>query len=478
MAVAVVSFVIFVNGLVLIVFAALMGVDAVMFSETAAAFGASALLVGIVGVVLSLSTSSDFARLHRLHGFLLTSSVWMSGAIAGAVPLYLWSMSPVDAMFESMSGITTTGSTVMVGLDDTPRGVILWRAILQALGGVGFIVTGMALLPMLRVGGMQLFRTESSDKGEKELRNATMFASATLKIYLALIAACALTYRLGGMSAFDALTHAMTTLSTGGYSGYDASFGHFKSPFLQWSATLFMFLGCLPFVWYIRVWHRRVFGSEQIRAMLISLAMIIPVLTFWLMASRGLPFEHALRLVSFNVVSVVSTTGYATADYTLWGGLAVAVFLVLTVVGGCTGSTSGGVKAMRWLLLKRAIMVQMKRAQTPNRIVSVQYEGRPVPEDVLRGVIAFFMFFAVTFVAVTVTLEMLGLDLLTAASGALTALANVGPGVGPLIGPAGNFATLSDPAKIVLAFAMYLGRLEMLTVLVLMLPLFWREISA
>lgn len=470
------SFVIFVNGLVLSVFAVLMGIDALLFHETGPAFGSAALLTGALGIALSISASSRLSGVHRLHGFVLTSSVWLTAAIAGAVPLYLWAMTPVDAMFEAMSGTTTTGSTVMVGLDTTPKGVILWRAVLQAVGGVGFIVTGIALLPMLLVGGMQLFRTESSDKGEKEMRSAAMFASATLKIYLALIAICALTYLVGGMTLFDAVTHAMTTLSTGGYSGYDTSFGHFKSPFLQWSATLFMLLGCLPFAWYIRVLRRGLYRSEQVSAMLTSLAMVIGVLTLWLMVTRHMSLEPALRLVAFNVVSVVSTTGYATTDYTLWGSFAVAAFFVLTAVGGCTGSTAGGTKAMRWLLLGRAIAVQLKRVQTPNLLISVRYEGRPIPEDVLSGVVAFFVLFAATFAVTAFVLGLMGLDLLTATSGALTALANVGPGVGAYIGPAGNFAMLSDPVKLVLAFAMYLGRLEMMTFLVLLLPVFWREL--
>lgn len=469
------NFVIFVNGIVLMFFAALMGVVALLFEATAGTFGVAALTVGVFGALLSLASFSAFGELHRTHTFLLTSSVWLTSALAGAVPLYLWNLTPVDALFESMSGITTTGSTVMAGLDDTPRGVILWRAMLQGIGGVGFIVTAIALLPILKIGGMQLFRTESSDKGEKELRSATLFASATLQIYLGLIAACAIVYAVGGMAPFDAITHAMTTLSTGGYSGYDASFGHFKSPFLHWAATLFMLLGALPFAWYIRVWMRGAFRSEQVTAMLWSLSVVITALTLWLVIARGVaPFE-ALTLVAFNVVSVVTTTGYATSDYTLWGPFAVAFFFVLTAVGGCTGSTAGGAKAMRWLLAGRAVFNQIKNISSPNRIMSVRYEGERVDDQVLSGVMAFFIFYAGTFGVLAYALSLLGLDLQTAMSGALTALANVGPGVGPIIGPAGNFATLGDPAKLVLVLGMFLGRLEILTVVVILTPAFWRE---
>ena len=469
------SFVVFVNGIVMMFFAALMGVDALLFRQTTEVFGLSAVLIGLVGGLLAISSSSSFTALHRTHTFLLTSSVWVVAAIAGAVPLYLWSLSPVDALFESMSGITTTGSTVMVGLDTTPRGIIFWRAMLQAVGGVGFIVTGIALLPILKVGGMQLFRTESSDKGDKELRNATMFASVTLQIYLGLMALCAIVYAIGGMNAFDAVTHAMTTLSTGGYSGYDASFGHFESPFLQWSATAFMVLGALPFAWYVRGIFRGSFRSEQVKAMLWSLAGVITVLAIWLAITSDLNFFDALRLAAFNVVSVVTTTGYATTDYTLWGPFAVAVFFALTAVGGCTGSTAGGAKAMRWLLASRAILAQVRMIQSPSRIVSIKYEGRPVDEGVMTGVISFFVFYFFTLFVLSMALSLLGLDMITAVSGALTSLANVGPGLGPIIGPAGNFAPLNDPVKLVLVLGMLLGRLEILTVVVLLTPVFWQE---
>lgn len=471
------SFVVFINGLVLIFFAALMALDALIFTDTAGVFGIAAALVGTIGLLLSIASSSSYLGLQRLHTFLLTSSVWFMAAVAGAVPLYLWSMSPADALFEAMSGITTTGSTVMSGLDTTPRGVILWRSMLQAIGGVGFIVTGIALLPILKVGGMQLFRTESSDKGEKELRNAAMFASATLQVYLGLMALCALVYFVGGMSAFDAITHAMTTLSTGGYSGHDASFGYFESPFLQWSAILFMLLGALPFAWYIRGIYRRKFRSEQVKAMIWSLSLVIGGMTIWLVTTNGTDPFTALRLVAFNVVSVVTTTGYATTDYTLWGPFAVAAFFILTAVGGCTGSTSGGAKAMRWLLFGRAVIAHIQTINSPRRVTTIKYEGRRVDDDVMSGVVSFFVIYLATFGALAITLSLFGLDIATAASGALTALANVGPGIGSTIGPAGNFASLSDPVKFILVFGMFLGRLELLTVFVLLTPMFWREMS-
>lgn len=469
------TFVIFLNGLSLIFFAALMGFDAAVFRDTAGPFGEAALLTGTIGILVAVATWRSTPQMDRIHTFTLTVSTWVLAGVAGAVPLWLWHMTPTDALFEAVSGITTTGSTVMTGLDATPHGVIFWRALLQAVGGVGFIVTGIALLPILRVGGMQLFRTESSDKGDKELRNATVFASATLKIYISLVVLCAGVFALGGMSPFDAITHAMTTLSTGGYSGYDASFGHFQSPFLEWAATFFMFLGSLPFAWYIRAIYRRTFASEQIRAMAVTLAVTIAGLTIWRVLTSDTMLFTALREVSFNVLSVVSTTGYATTDYTLWGPFAVVIFFILTGVGGCTGSTSGGAKAMRWLLLSRVVWAQLQLIRMPHRRVVIRYEGHRVEDDVLAGVISFFTVYIATWAVLSIVLGMFELDFATSVSGALTALANVGPGVGPIIGPAGNFATLTDPVKLVLAFGMVLGRLELLTFFVLLTPVFWRE---
>ncbi len=468
--------VVFVNGVIMLFFAALMAVDALLFPATMQIFGVSALVVGTLGLCLAIAASGAGLNVRRLHTFILTATVWLTAALAGAVPLYLWQMAPVDAFFESMSGITTTGSTVLSGLDTMPRGILLWRAILQGLGGVGFIVTGIALLPMMRVGGMQLFRTESSDKGEKELTSAAGFATATLWVYLALIGLCAMTYMVGGMNTFDAVVHALTTLSTGGYSNYDSSFGHFQSPFLQWSGTLFMLCGGLPFAWYIRVIRQGRFFSEQVVAFLAGLAVAIAVIAGWLVINNIMAPLDALRLTAFNVVSVVTTTGYATTDYTVWGPFAVAMFMVLTAIGGCTGSTAGGAKVMRWLIFARSLKSMVIRVHQPNAVITTRYEGRAVEWDVTAGVISFFSFYFWTFAALAGALSFLGLDFNTAVSGALTALANVGPGVGTIIGPAGNFASLSDPAKALLIFGMYLGRLEMLTFFVLLAPRFWKEL--
>ncbi|WP_229861813.1 TrkH family potassium uptake protein [Pseudodonghicola xiamenensis] len=471
------SFVVFINSVAMLAMAGLMALTALIFPSTAGVFGESFVLTGLLGGAAALAGARSSHDMAPAHGFLLTASVWMTAALCGALPLMIWQLSPMDAFFESMSGITTTGSTVMSGLDETPRGILFWRALLQGMGGIGFVVTGVALLPMLKVGGMQLFRTESSEQGDKELANAARFAMATMTAYVGLMAICFLLYLFGGMSLFDAVTHAMTTLSTGGYSNYDASFGHFDSPFLQYTATIFMALGGIPFAWYIRAILRGNMAGEQVRVMAAFLLTVTLGLTAWLVLVNDMEVEPTFRQVAFNVVSVVTTTGYASTDYTLWGPFAVAVFFGITAVGGCTGSTAGGAKMMRWIVFFRLAASAVTRIRAPHQVVVPRYEGRPIGPDVTSGVITFFTLYFATVMIMAVMLNMLGLDFLTALSGALTAVANVGPGVGEIIGPAGNFATLDNASKLILAIGMYLGRLEMATVLVLLTPAFWRAIA-
>ena len=466
----------FTNGLLLIGMSAVMAAIALLLPDMRPVFMEAAVLTALVGVSLAAALARPPGGFRRVHTFLLTASLWAVATLAGALPLWLWNLSLTDAVFESVSGITTTGSTVMTGLDATPRGILVWRALLQWLGGIGFVVTGIAFLPIMRVGGMQFFRTESSQREEGEMVAAARFAGSTVTVYAGLTAACALAYLGGGMSGFDALCHALTTVSTGGYSTYDASFGHFTSPALQWTAVLFMLCGALPFAWYIRILNRGDTRNEQVTWFLWSLLIVIGLLTLWRLATGSGALEPTLRDVAFGVVSVVTTTGFATADYLTWGTLPIAVFFFLTVVGGCTGSTSGGVKAMRWMVTIRAVRSQIRTMRTPDAVRVVRYSGKRLGGDVLDGVAAFFMLYALTVFGIGFGLALYGLDMETAISGAATAVANVGPGIGPIIGPSGNFATLPDGAKWLLGFGMYLGRLEMFTVLVLLSPDLWREV--
>ena len=433
-----------------------------------------------VGMVLVLANrGSQAGELSARQAFMLTTVVWVVTALFGAVPFALCEldMSIADAVFESMSGITTTGSTVITGLEHAPPGLLLWRAILQWLGGIGIIVMGIAILPMLNIGGMQLFRTESSDLSDKILPRAAQIASAIGMIYLCLTALCVLLYAMAGMRTFDAVAHAMTTIATGGYSTYDGSIGHFRSPAVEWIAIVFMVLGGIPFVLYIQAVRGNalpLWQDVQVRWFLAILLAGAAVLTVWLHI-EGLATGHfAVRQALFTTISVVTGTGYATIDYGAWGSLAVGLLFFLMCVGGCTGSTTGGIKVFRFAIVYGVARVQISRLVQPSGVFRALYNGQPIADAMAVSVLAFLFFFALTFSILAVVLAAFGLDYLTAMSAALTALANVGPGLGPIIGPSGSFASLSDGVKWVLSLAMLLGRLELFTILVLFTPLYWR----
>jgi trk system potassium uptake protein TrkH len=443
-------------------------------------FATSSALSVFLGNLLVFMSMGPTIKISLRQGFLLTVLSWIALSAVGAMPLVFseLGLSYTDAFFETISGLTTTGSTVLAGLDHMPPGILLWRAMLQWIGGVGIIVMAIAMLPFLRVGGMQLFRMESSDRSEKALPRAAQVAAGTAVAYALITLTCALCYFFAGMTEFEAIVHAMTTVSTGGYSTSDSSLGHFPNPSIHWIATLFMLLGALPFVLYIRAAQGRpgtLFRDSQVRHFLCGLAVVILPMALWLWIDRGEPFLTALRLAAFNIVSVVTTTGFAIADYGQWGHTVAVVFFVLTFMGGCTGSTSGGVKVFRFELAFIAIRSQIYRMYTPHGVVPIHYQGRTLPEDVVISAMTFLFVFALAFALLTFGLASQGLDVVTAFSGAATALANVGPGLGEVIGPAGNFASLPDTAKWMLCAGMLMGRLEFITVLALIVPEFWQE---
>tara|TARA_R110000751_G_scaffold86559_7_gene172245 strand:+ start:1813 stop:3222 length:1410 start_codon:yes stop_codon:yes gene_type:complete len=461
--------VVFINGVVIAAMGLLMLAPAAIDGRPDGPFAQAAFLVTVLGAILAAAARGGRAGFRAQHAFVMTASAWASAAAAGAAPMILGGLSVTDAVFEAMSGLTTTGSTVISGLDGQPRGLLAWRSMLQWLGGVGIIVMGIAVLPMLRVGGMQLFRAESSDKAEKLFASAGRFAAGTAVVYVLLTLACMVAYELCGMGDFEALMHAMTTVSTGGFSTHDASLGHYNdTPSIQWVAVAFMLSGSLPFVWYLRGWARHVFASEQVRVYLLSLGAIVLAVAVWLVVERAEAPLDALRLAAFNVVSLVTTTGFANTDYMLWGPAPMAAFLIITCFGGCTGSTSGGLKSMRIIIAAKALFAAVRRVHSPNSVQVVRFEGRRVDEGALNSVIAFCLFFLLTFFLLAMALGMIGLDMATAVSGAATALANVGPGIGDVIGPAGSFASLPAAAKWLLTAGMLLGRLEVMTVLVLL----------
>jgi trk system potassium uptake protein TrkH len=431
------------------------------------------------GVAMALACASGVREgLTIQQTFLLTSSVWVALPLFGAIPFVLGDTDArvVDAVFEAMSGLTTTGATVFTGLDGMPKGLLIWRAILQWLGGIGIIVVAMVFLPELRVGGMQIFKSESFETMGKILPRAGQIATQISGIYVAFTLLCAMVYLGFGMDVFDATAHAMTTISTGGFANYDASFSVFTGP-LEYVAALFMILAALPFVRYVQLINGNtiaLYRDPQVRGFVMTIAVLITLLTLLLDESVHLDHEQAVREALFNVTSIISGTGYASVDYMQWGSFAVALFFFIGLIGGCAGSTACSIKVFRYQLLFASIRAQLRRIRSPHGIFTPRYDGRPVSEEVLASVMAFFMFFILTLGVVSVALSMTGLDFVTSVSGAAAALGNIGPGLGDIIGPAGNFSTLNDPAKWILTLAMLLGRLELMVVYVIFTVNFWR----
>ena len=443
------------------------------------AFFAAAVFTFFIGGILVLMTYDDKpVHLEVKDAFVLTTLSWIMLSGFAALPLIGVGLTYTDAFFEAMSGLTTTGSTVLTKLDSLPRGVLLWRALLNGIGGIGIVVMALLVLPYLRVGGMQLFHTESSDNSEKIVPRALELVAATARVYAGLILLCAIIYGLLGMTVFDAICHAMATLATGGFSTHDLSFEFFQSPAIEWAATVFMALGALPFVVLIQAVRgapKALWEDEQVRGFVSFIVAVTFLIGIWLAVGRGIDLPTALRLAAFNVTSIVTTTGFISDDYATWGPFAVGVFFLLMFVGGCSGSTSGAIKIYRLQVAGLLTRRHFTHLITPHRIVTLSYNGRRLQPDVPFSVVAFLAIYMATTGIFTVLLTGMGLDLTTALSSATQALGNVGPGFGDIVGPSGNFAPLPAAAKWVLAFAMLLGRLELFTVLVLLRPEFWRN---
>ncbi len=452
--------------------------DAVYHDQDWKPFVTAALVTGFIGFGAAIATwPKDGIRLNLRQAFLITALGWVAVSGIAAIPFLGIGISMTDAVFETMSAITTTGSTVLTGLDHLPPGILIWRAILQWLGGIGIIAMAILMLPLLRVGGMQLFKIESSDTSEKFSASAFQMVIYLMAFYILLTVVCSGTYFVLGMSMFDAVTHAMATVSTGGYSTHDASFGYFKQPALHWAATVFMAAGAIPFYLYVKAARgtpHQIFTDEQVRGFIGFLVVVSVAMAAWLSWERGTPFTEALTLTAFNVTSVVTTTGFATDDYTTWGPGGVGVFLALMYVGGCSGSTSGAIKIYRHQILYKLVRAHVKRLFSPNRMITITYNHAPVPDDVPYSILAFLAVFVATIAIFTVCLSFLELDILTAYSATVTAITNVGPGLGPIIGPSGNFSSLPDAAKWILTVAMLAGRLEVLALLVIFDREFWR----
>jgi trk system potassium uptake protein TrkH len=446
------------------------------------AFAFSALFLGGLSLAVMLATQGRPPPASARFGFLVVNLLWLTMAIAGAVPLMMSSLdiSLADAVFESVSGITTTGGTVLSGLDNMAPGILLWRTLLQWMGGLGVIVLGLFVLPFLNVGGMTYVKIETTDISERTSARLSTHTLSILGVYSLLTLLCAVCYAAGGMGGFDAITHSFSTISTGGLSNYDSSFARYADqPMILWTGTVFMFIGALPFSILILIALRgradALLSDPQIRVFASYVLAFVLVLMIYLRLTQDLSLFESLTHAAFNAVSIITTTGLTSDDYAQWGSFAIAIFFVATFLGGCSGSTSGGIKAYRFLILYKLFVNGLRRLIYPNTVLRVRYGDRPVDEEMQDAVVLFISAFFVLWAILTILLAATGLDLITATTGALANLTNVGPGLGDVIGPAGNYSAVPDAAKWILSFAMLLGRLEILAVLVILTPAFWRR---
>ena len=449
-----------------------------IYSEIDSSFFGASIITIVFGTLFFLSNLDHDKKLNLQQAFLLTALSWLSIAIFGSLPFIFsnLNLSFTDSFFESMSGITTTGSTILSNLEITPKSILLWRAILQWLGGIGIIVMAITLMPIMNVGGMQLFKISSNDSSEKILPKSKEIALRLIYIYSSLTILCALTYWIFGMSIFDSLTHSMTTIATGGFSNYNESIGYFNSIPIEISSMLFIILGSLPFIVYIKFinGNKKIFTSDiQIRTFIKIILIAITILSIYLIFYDGTKFN--LRSIFFNVISIITGTGYVNAEFDGWGSFALVLFLALMFIGGCAGSTTCGIKIFRIQILYLFISNQLKKIIYPKGVFVMKYDKNVIDNKFISSIISFIYLYFVIFFILAALLSLTGLDFVTAISGAATSISNVGPGLGNIIGPNGNFSTLPDISKWILTLGMILGRLELFAILVLFLPSFWRN---
>ena len=440
-------------------------------------FGASIVTV-IIGTLFFLSNLDHEKKLSLQQAFLLTALAWLSIAVFGSLPFIFSNLefSLTNAFFESMSGITTTGSTIISNLENMPKGILFWRAILQWLGGIGVIVMAITLMPIMNVGGMQLFKISNNDSSEKILPKSKEIALRLIYIYTGLTTLCAITYNIFGMNIFDSITHSMTTIATGGFSNYNQSIGFFNSVAIEIVAMVFIILGSVPFIVYIKFLNgnKSIFTSDsQIKTFMKVIFISVIILSVYLSLKNLDSFN--LRSIFFNVISILTGTGYVNAQFDSWGSFPLVIFLALMFIGGCAGSTTCGIKIFRFQILYSFVINQLKKIIYPKGVFVLKYDMNRIDDKFISSIISFIYMYLIIFFLLAALLSLSGLDFITAISGAATSISNVGPGLGSTIGPNGNFASLPDFSKWVLTIGMILGRLELFAILVLFLPSFWRN---
>ena len=451
-----------------------------VYGEFDSSFVIASIITLVFGILFVIS-NLDYDKKINLHqAFLLTSLSWITIAIFGALPLFFskLNLSFTDAFFESMSGITTTGSTIIINLENAPKSILLWRALLQWLGGIGIIVMAITLMPIMNVGGMLLFKVLNTDSTNEILPSSKEISIKLIIIYVVLTLLCGFSYKIFGMNIFDSLTHSMTTIATGGFSNYNESIGYFDNIKIESVAIFFIILGSIPFIAYIKFLsgNKKIFLSDSQIKTFIKLIILSIVILFCYLLIKDNNFSLSnIRSVSFNVISILTGTGYVTQGFDKWGSFPLFYFLILMFIGGCAGSTTCGVKIFRIQILYKFIINQLKKVIYPRGIFIIKYENNTVNDKFLASIISFIYLYIIIFFVLTALLSLTGLDFVTSISGAATSISNVGPGLGSTIGPNGNFYQLPDISKWILSTGMILGRLELFAILVLFLPSFWRN---
>ena len=453
----------------------------VILKEGSHSFISASFVTIFIGVLFVLANLEKEFKLNLRQTFLFSSLAWVMVAIFGSLPFLLSSQdfSLSEAFFESMSGITTTGATIISDLDSSPKSILLWRAIMQWLGGIGIVVMAITILPLLKVGGMQLFKMEGPDSTEKILPRTIEVAAIIISTYIILTFLCGFFYWIFGMSIFDSVSHSMTTIATGGFSTHNESIGFFNSSNIEIVASVFIILGSIPFISYLKFvqGNRSVFFKDvQIKGLiyLLAISTIIMFLYLFFINYESSIFDK-VRISSFNVISILSGTGYVTDDFGLWGKFSLVFFLLLMFIGGCAGSTACGIKIFRLQMLLIFLKNQIKRLISPNSVIIAKYNNQKISDNFINSVIIFIFTFLFIFLIIAMLLSISGLDFITSISGAASSISNVGPGLGDVIGPNGNYKDIPDISKWILSVGMLLGRLELFAVLVLFFPSFWRN---
>ena len=453
----------------------------VILNEGSHSFIASSFVTIFIGVLFILANLEKEFKLNLRQTFLFSSMAWVMIAIFGSLPFLLSTIefSFSEAFFESMSGITTTGATIISDLDNSPKSILLWRAIMQWLGGIGIVVMAITILPLLKVGGMQFFKMEGPDSTEKILPRTIEVATIIISTYIILTFLCGFFYWIFGMTLFDSISHAMTTIATGGFSTHNESIGFFNNSNIELVASIFIILGSIPFISYLKFaqGNRKIFLQDvQIKGLIYLLVISITIMFIYLFF---IDYESSvfdkIRISSFNVISILSGTGYVTDDFSLWGKFSLIFFLLLMFIGGCAGSTACGIKIFRLQMLLIFLKNQIKKLLSPNSVIISKYNNQKISDNFINSVIIFIFTFLFIFLIIAMLLSISGLDFITSISGAASSISNVGPGLGDIIGPNGNYKDIPDLSKWILSIGMLLGRLELFAVLVLFFPSFWRN---